>query len=477
MDNIPGIHPLITAVATTLRRYDMVTHGDRIVVGVSGGPDSIALLHCLVALRDEWAFTLIVGHLNHGLRKDSAGQEADFVKRVAGDLGLAYKTDTQDVKRFCREYGRSLEEGAREVRYRFYGAVAREVDARRVALGHQADDNAESIMMHLLRGTGPKGLTGIPPTRDGWIIRPLIDVSRKTIIQFLRENGLSYVEDASNRDPRYLRNRIRHELFPMLHASYGFQAVPVLTRLAETLREEEAFWDGRVARAFRHALVGREATRIVLSIKHLKALPPALLRRSIRYAVGELKGDVRGLEQKHVALVSQFLNRTCPVGRLNLPRGMTVSCDGNKVTFSLGDQEGIADFAYRIRGLGQTVIEELGLSIDASICAPREVAYRLESFPASVACFDAQAVSFPLIVRNVRPGDRFIPLGMAGSQKVKDFFINKKVPWLQRQRTPLIWSGEMLIWVAGHRIHDAAKVKTDTRRVLKLELIDRDIKD
>jgi len=477
MGNIPGNHSLITAVATTLRRYDMVTQGDRIVVGVSGGPDSIALLHCLVALRDEWAFTLIVGHLNHGLRKDSAGQEADFVKRVAEDLGLPYKTDNQDVKRFCRKYGRSLEEGAREVRYRFYGTVAREVGARRVALGHQADDNAESIMMHLLRGTGPKGLTGIPPMRDGWIIRPLIDVSRKTIIQFLRENGLGYVEDASNRDPRYLRNRIRHELFPMLRASYGFKPVPVLTRLAETLREEEAFWDGQVARAFRRALVEKEATHIGLSIKDLNALSPALQRRSIRYAVSELKGDVRGLEQKHVALVSQFLKRPYPVGRLNLPRGMVVSCDGNKVTFSLGDQKGVGDFAYQMWGPGETVIGELGLSIDASICAPREVTHRLKSFPASVACFDAQAVSFPLMVRNVRPGDRFIPLGMTGSQKVKDFFINKKVSRLERQRTPLVWSGEMLIWVVGHRIHDAAKVKTNTRRVLKLELIDSDIKD
>ena len=477
MGDIPGDHRLITAVAATLRRYDMVTQGDRIVVGVSGGPDSIALLHSLVALRDEWAFTLTVGHLNHGLRKDSAGQEADFVKRVAEDLGLPYKTDKQDVKRFCREYGRSLEEGAREVRYRFFGAVAQEVGARRVALGHQADDNAESIMMHLLRGTGPKGLTGIPPVRDGWIIRPLIDVSRKTIIRFLRENGLSYVEDASNRDPRYLRNRIRHELFPMLHASYGFQAVPVLTRLAETLREEEAFWDRQVAGAFRQALVGKDATRIVLSIEHLKALPPALLRRSIRYAVGELKGDVRGLEQKHVALVSQFLSRPYPVGRLNLPRGMIVSCDGNEMTFSLGDQAGIGDFAYQIRGPGRTVIEELGLGIDASICTAEEVTHRLKSFPPSVACFDAQAVSFPLTVRNVRPGDRFIPLGMAGSQKVKDFFINKKVPWPERRRTPLVWSGGMLIWVAGHRIHDAAKVKTNTRRILKLELIDSDIKD
>jgi len=166
---IPAEDAFVAAVEKTITRYHMVTLGETILVGVSGGPDSSALLHCLVALRGKWSLTLVVGHLNHGIRKTRADQEADFVARLAASLGLPCEISKRDVKSFCSDHGLSLQEGARKVRYGFYETVAEVYGAQKVAVGHQADDNAESVMMHFLRGTGPAGLAGIPVRRPALV--------------------------------------------------------------------------------------------------------------------------------------------------------------------------------------------------------------------------------------------------------------------------------------------------------------------
>lgn len=473
---ITNAHPFIRAVEATIRRYDMLAPGETILVGVSGGPDSMALLHCLIALREKWSLTLVVGHLHHGIRKEGADRDAAFVQRVSADLGLNCKIRKENVKSFCTDRGLSLQEGARRLRYRLYDEAAREYEAEKVALGHQGDDNAESVMMHLLRGTGPRGLTGIPAVRNGRIVRPLIDVTRQDIVRFLRENEIGYVEDASNRDLRYLRNRVRHELFPLLKSRYGVEAGTVLNRLAETMKEEEDFWQVQVNHSYQSALVAEEGGRITLSVDQLKGLHPALRHRCIRRAVFRLKGDTKRLERKHVMMISQLVDAPC--GPTNdLPQGVRVSRALDTLVFSRGCQDRGEAFAHEIHGPGEMVIPEVGLRLKASICPAEGMISRLTSFPPTVACVDYRALSFPLIVRNIRPGDRFVPLGMSGSQKVKDFFINRKVPRPERRRIPLVWSGKRLVWVAGHRIDEAVRVHRDTERILKLELSNGHIKD
>ncbi|MBW2170623.1 MAG: tRNA lysidine(34) synthetase TilS, partial [Deltaproteobacteria bacterium] len=229
----------MSAVKAAIGHYHMLAQGDAVLVGVSGGPDSVALLHSLVAIAPKWSLRLVVAHLNHQLRGPTADEEAAFVSKIAAGLGIPCKIASRNVAEYGIRYRLSVQEAARAVRYAFYDEVAAEYSADKIALGHHADDSAESILIHLLRGTGPLGLVGIPPVRDGRIIRPLIDLTRKEILAYLERHGLEYVLDRSNLDTDYLRNRIRHQLLPLLREEYNPNMVDALNRLGSILGDEE----------------------------------------------------------------------------------------------------------------------------------------------------------------------------------------------------------------------------------------------
>ena len=462
---------LLTEVDAAIRRYKMLEHGQTIVVGVSGGPDSVALLYCLVRLCATWPVNLVVAHLNHKLRGKTAAKEAAFVEALASSLNIRCEIGSEDVRSYSNRHGLSIQEGAREVRYIFYDKVAVKYGAQKIALGHQADDNAESVLMHLLRGTGPKGLTGIPPVREGRIIRPFIDISKEQILQFLKQHNLKYVQDSSNLDSKYLRNRIRHELLPVLVDSFNPKAVPALTRLASIMRQEEDFWDQQVREVLPRILLKRTTKQIVFSIPALNRLHRALLRRSIRHAVALLKGDIKRLEHKHVEAVIQLIEQHSGSGWLDLPRGVGVFRESDEILFILGAPSKIPKFEYHIAEAGTTSIPELGTSIKLSICRPKEIIDELKKYPPSaVGIFDLEAVFFPLVIRNLRPGDRFTPLGLSGSQKIKNFFINCKIPRSKRWQSPILLSYGKIIWLGGHRIDNSVRVTKETKRVLKAEL-------
>lgn len=460
----------LATVADAVYRHQMLERGDTVLVAVSGGPDSVALLHCLVAMETHWDLRLVVGHLNHQLRGAIADEEAAFVERLASGLEIPCEIGSRNVESYGVEHRLSVQQAARAVRYAFYDEVADDYGATKIALGHQADDNAESILMHLLRGTGPRGLAGIPPVREGRIIRPLIDVTRAQVLQFLKDGGFQYVRDRSNRDPKYLRNRIRHQLLPSLNKDYNPNTSSALTRLASILRHEEDFWNHHVQGALQDLLLKQTTDRITLSANGLARLHPALLRRLVRYVVLSLEGNLKRLGHSHVEAVVRLTQGTSPSGRLDLPHGIGVVRDRHEVTFLLGLQEARPVFEYHITGMGTTFIREVGTLLKLSVCGANEIK-RPKEYPPTTALFDFAAVSLPLIVRSFKEGDRFRPLGMSGSQKVKDFFINNKVSRSRRQKCLLLLSGGRIIWVGGYRIDDSAKMTERTKRVLKAELL------
>jgi tRNA(Ile)-lysidine synthase len=460
----------LAEVDAAIGRYCMLTPGDRIVVGVSGGPDSVALLHSLVALKRKRSLDLLVAHLNHQLRGATASQEAAFVESLASRLDVPCEIGSRDVGFYAHEHRLSMQEAARKVRYAFYSEVSRKYGATKIALGHQANDNAESVLMHFLRGTGPRGLAGIPPVRDGYIIRPLIEIQRTRILEFLETEGIAYVEDRSNLAPKYLRNRIRHRLLPSLKADYNPRVVSAFTRLAAIAREEEDFWGRQVAGAFQELVLEQTTDRLLLSVPDLAHLHPALLRRLVRHAVSSLSGSLKRLGHQHVEAVVHLIKRSSPSGRINLPRGMTAVRDRDEFAFLLGPPEEESRFEYQISSTGSTFIQEIGACLRLSLCEARQVGDP-ESYPPTTALMDLSAVSFPLTVRSPRGGDRVRPLGLSGSQKVKTFFINLKVPRSRRRWSPILLSGSRILWVGGYRIDDAAKVTKATKRVLKAELL------
>jgi tRNA(Ile)-lysidine synthase len=461
---------LLAAVEATIHRYHMLVPGDTVVVGVSGGPDSVALVHCLASLKPSWSLRLVVAHLNHQLRGATSKEDALFVERLASRLQVPFERDSRDVASCSAEHHFSLEEAARTLRYAFYREVSAKFGANKIALGHQVNDNAESVIMHLLRGTGPRGLSGIPPVRNGEIIRPLIESTRSDILKFLEKEGIEYVEDRSNLDPKFLRNRIRQELLPSLRDNFNPRVVSALNRLTAILRDEEDFWDLQVEDALKNLVLERGTEGLALSASDLKGLHPALSRRVVRQAFLLLKGDLKSLGHHHVQAVIQLVQGHSPSGQIDLPHGVRVLRDRDELRFLLGARREWSGFKYEISSIGSTFIKEIDTYLNISIHRAKDIGNPRE-YPSTTAFFDLGAAAMPLTVRSFKEGDRFRPLGMSGHQKVKAFFINRKVARSERQRCPLLLTGGRIIWVGGYGIDDSAKVTTKTERVLKAELL------
>ncbi|MBW1725563.1 MAG: tRNA lysidine(34) synthetase TilS [Deltaproteobacteria bacterium] len=292
---------LLRIVEETVTVHGMLKEKDSVVIGVSGGPDSVALLHVLRALTERFSLKLGIAHLNHCLRQNDSDKEAAFVETLSDRLGLPFHIDKEDVHEYKIKNRLSLEEAARRVRYTFLNRVAETNRYNKIALGHHSDDNAELVLMNLFRGSGPLGLSGIPPVRDGKsgplglsgippvrdgkIIRPLIKASRSEIIDFLNQNRLEYVSDASNRDTRYLRNRVRHKLIPLLKTAYNPKISETLNQLASIMLSEEEWIEDVIHPLFEKSVLNVQDDRITFSVSMLDRLHSAAQRRILRKAI------------------------------------------------------------------------------------------------------------------------------------------------------------------------------------------------
>lgn len=452
-----------------INRHRMLAPGMRVLVGVSGGPDSVALLDILYRLQGRLGISVVVAHLNHGLRGAEAEEDARYVRRLAQNLGLSSVMESADVAAYRKERGLSTQVAAREVRYRFFARAARETGAARVALGHHAGDQAETIVHHFLRGTGTAGLAGIPPVRAPFI-RPLLAVRRQEIEAYCRDRELDPRRDPSNRNPAYTRNRLRTELLPLLEAEYNPNLINTLLRLGEICREENAYLEKEAAQAFQRLAV-RVDGGVCLEASALTAVPPALGRRVIREAWSALAGEHRALDFDHVERVLELIRAATGGRRLELPRGVTVGNQAGRVIFSRGTAPLETEaWRYELQVPGRTALPAVGRQIIAEI-RPVESGVALEALEPNEAVLDLDTLSLPLYVRNRRPGDVFAPQGLGGRVKLKKFMINAKVPRTGRERVPLVFDGEdRLVWVAGYRIAEFCKLTPKTRNTLWLNV-------
>ncbi|ACX53138.1 tRNA(Ile)-lysidine synthetase [Ammonifex degensii KC4] len=456
---------LLPVFRATIEEWRMLFPGDKVVVGVSGGPDSVALLDLLYRLREDKELSLYVAHLHHGLRAE-ADEEAAMVSELARRYGLPFFLDRVDVKKHAQQNKLSIETAARELRYRFLLEVAGEVGANRIALGHQADDQAETVLLHLLRGTGLSGLRGIPPVR-GPFIRPLLRVRRAEIEAYCQWRGLSPCLDLSNWSLEYTRNRIRHQLLPLLAREFNPSIVEVLCRLAEIAREEDEFLEKEAGKAYRE--LRREAEEgLGLALEPLKTLPLALARRVVRLAYRELVGEELPFE--HVEAVRQWLYR--PTGKeLSLPKNVKVVREYDSLVFlpPQAKPSSVPFYAYPLRVPGITYLPEVGLLLEARLITPQELGDP-RKLPSTEALLDWEVLVPPLRVRRRLPGDRFHPFGYPVPVKLKSFLINQKIPRYRRDRLPLVEDAEGIVWVGGVRISARVAVRPETRVGLHLRL-------
>lgn len=476
---------LIKKVEKTVSEYGMLEENDSVLVGVSGGADSVALVHILIEIAPLFSLKLGVAHLNHSLRGNESDDDASFVAAVSDKLHLPCFIEKKDVFKYKTEEGLSLEEAGRRVRYAFFEDIAQREGYNRIALGHTCDDNAELVLMYLIRGSGPLGISGIPPVRGGLknnlsVIRPLIKTARSEIIDYISAGGLSHVTDKSNLDEKYLRNRIRHHLIPELKAGYNPKIVETLNRLASIVRSEEEWMENELKGILNKNTLFAENNRIVLSVSGINALHPAAKRRAARSAIAKVKGDLRRISYSHIELVSSQLEGNSDEWSLDLPDRIRISGTGDNLQISkeenalrsIVSKRGIGGqdyYEYAINEPGQVIAEKEGFKVLFS--ETKNVSHEdvCKSGP-GVAFFDMDKISFPLVLRNRLPGDRFTPLGMTGSKKVSKYMINKKVPDERRSKLPVALSNCKIIWLAGYVIDDSVKVTLNTRKILKAEL-------
>lgn len=457
-------HTITDTVKNTIKRYNMLSYGDRLVVAVSGGPDSVCLLSILAGISKEMDLDLVVAHYDHGLRTGEDEKETELVAGLSRQYSLPM--EYEKAAGLFKETA-SLEEKARELRYDFLKSVKSRYRATRIALGHNLNDQAETFLMRLLRGSGLTGLSGIPPVRDGIFIRPLIDTGRKQIMEYLELNKIEYASDSSNTDMKHLRNKIRLELIPEL-LQYQPRLIEKLGDLSSYLREENSFLELHSEKWVEDGLSSDNESRYYIELNEFNKLPGAMAGRIIRIIIRRISGNLHGFGTIHFDSVYNLIKASRPSGQIDLPGGLTVRREYNKLYFTV-DKESFPPFSYRINKPGTYNIEEAGKKIFFKLF-DRFNAPSLEKAGPDTALLNGDILGYPLVIRNFEPGDKFIPLGMTGHKKVKDFYIDNKIPLPERRLTPLLLHEGKIIWVCGHRIDNRYKVTPETGNILMARL-------
>ncbi len=443
------------AVEAILRDEAGVAPGDRIVVGVSGGGDSVALLHLLREIGRSFPFTLHAAHFDHALRAESAA-DARFVDELCRAWEVPLVSRRVDVLEASRRLGLGIEEGGRHVRRAFFEETASALGCRWIALGHHRGDQAETLLHRIVRGTGVAGMAAMA-LRSGPYLRPLLGFGRGDILAYLRSHDLAWREDGSNDDPRFTRNRLRSAVLPLL-AQFNPRIEEHLGRLSGRIALEEDFWRSETARSL-EALRCRGASCLALDRAKLVGLHPALRLRVLREAILEARGSLMGIGAAHIESIEGLALSTKPQSEVHLP-DLLVRRRYDKLLFSR-DLSPSRPFSLPLSLPGECRLPD-GRLLRAEIvpCAGAESLTQVE--------FDAEAVPFPLTVRSFLAGDRFYPCGAAGSKKLKDFFIDRKIDAESRRSLPLVVANEIL-WVAGvRRCHGRRPVAG--RPVLRLTL-------
>ena len=461
------------------KKQKLFSPGDRVLVAVSGGPDSVALLDVLYDLRAEVGLHLEVAHLQHGMRGEEAREDARFVAALAETLNLSFHLKEVNIPEIKKVAGKgNLEALAREERYGFFRAVARACDLNKIATAHTLDDQAETVLMWFLRGCGTKGLAGMSPlhqlaSQNGdsaltpMLVRPLLGISKAEILNYLRERQLVFRTDKTNEDPALLRNWIRLRLLPQIAERIDTRWPERLARQAAVLRDEDVFMD-------RLAEIELEKLRAPMGLdrKLLIEQEPAMQRRILRLWIAEIRGHVRALDYGHIEELRNLVARGAPQSRLSIPGGWELVNAYKTVRLEKRFRrlKGLR-YSYKFPTGGILQIPEAGVALESKRISVPPAAP--PSIPTSLmeGLFDAALLSENLTVRNFCAGDRFQPLGMRGHKKVKDLFIEKKVPLSVRSILPLFSMGDEILWIPAYARSETAKIGPQTREFLYVKAV------
>ncbi len=484
----------LTSLRRFISKHDLLPRGSLVVVGVSGGADSLALLHALHTLAPELELRLHVAHLDHQLRGAAARADADFVRDVAEHWNLPHTIESRDVQGYARDYKLSLEEAARQVRYGFLREVALAQHSETIAVAHNADDQAESVLMHFLRGSGLSGLRGMLPKMriaelrmlssdsefriphselaDLFLVRPLLETPRSAIEAYCAQHDLHPRVDATNADTTYFRNRLRHELLPLLE-TYNPQIRSILGRTADVIAAEHEVLQAHTNYAWGMTVVEETGIAVTFDLPMWREHPIGVRRALLRQAIYQLRPPLRDIDFVHIEDAIEILQRATTGDQVTLPQNLLIEVSYDTFTIAPRDELTLPDWPLlpdrstplTVNVPGLTPLPESTWIVEASF-EPCDHHVPLARF---AACFDADTLAEPLILRARTSADRFHPQGMPSPVRLKDWMINVKIPRLIRDRLPLLVLDDQIVWVPGFRVGQRFLVTEHTRQIIKLE--------
>ncbi|MFQ5708689.1 MAG: tRNA lysidine(34) synthetase TilS [bacterium] len=441
-----------------------MARGDRVLLAVSGGLDSVVLLDLFSKLKAPFGLWLAVVHLNHGIRGREAERDLNFVGDLSERYGLPFYHEQADAKKLARQHHYSLEESARILRYEFYQSALKKFDARRLATGHTANDQAETILDHFLRGSGISGLSGMAQIR-GPFIRPLLTFSRAALESYARGNGLEYVHDSSNNDLQFKRNRIRHELMPYLLRQFNPNLVATLNRTGTIFREAEELLKREAKAMWDSVVTLHKKNEIILDIDSFLSYFIILKKYLLFHVFEQLSIDRNELNFEKLERILRIISRPRIGKRIIINQDWQLSIDHDGIVIGRR-KKSFSKIAFTVSGEGTLKFQ------DYSFCWSIIEKCDLATFEhqSNVEYLDYERTGSELLLRNFQPADRFVPLNFTGQKKVARFFSDRKIPHHLREEIPILESQKGIVWICGYCIDNRFKVTAKTHKILKFEM-------
>ncbi|MGL5329738.1 MAG: tRNA lysidine(34) synthetase TilS [Peptostreptococcaceae bacterium] len=451
-------------VLSTIKKHELIKKGDKIVVGLSGGPDSVCLLHILNRLKEEWNLQIYAAHLNHQIRGIEAQKDAYYISKLCEEMGITFFIKSINVPQYCEENGVSIEEGARKLRYEMFYEIKNNTRSNKIAIGHNLNDQAETILMRMMRGTGLQGLKGIEYIRDGVIIRPILDIDRSDIEEYCEEHKLNPRIDQTNLESIYTRNKVRLELIPYMKDNFNSNIIESIVRMGNSLRSDNDYIEREALLKFEEVSHVKDDS-VELELSKYEELHNAIKVRVLRNAIKYILGDTNFIDQKHIDDVIELENESKIDKVINLPRGIFAYRKKDSIILTIKEiviEE--VEFCYNIPSDGFIKVREIDTIIEARKLSVSK--YNASKADKSCKWFDYNKIKGGIVVRNRRAGDKIKLSG--GSKKLKDLFIDIKIPKEDRSKIPVIADEQGIMSVGDLRNSENYKIDSTTKEVLKV---------
>lgn len=454
-------------VLNTIKEFNLIDNEDNVVVGVSGGPDSMVLLYLLLHAKKHMDFNILVAHVNHGVRGDEALEDEQFVRRKAKELNLPYFSTNVDMVAYGQKHKISHEEAGRELRYGFFRSILKQNNGGKIAVAHNMNDQAETLLMRIMRGTGIDGLNGMTYI-SGDIIRPVLNITRAEIEQYIEDKNIETVLDKTNLMPIYTRNKIRLELIPYIEDNFNPNITKSLWRLSQTSQNDTMFLQRYTEEKYLSLVKSEGKNRITLNGEGFRKLDLSIQQRIVILSITKIIGVFQGFSEHHISTITEIFNVGSTGKTIDLPNDLVAKVDYNKLIIERTPKKNSKHFVYELI-IGYNHLSDLGYDLNIKVVDVEKIDINEKLH--NIKYFDYDKIKGRLRVRNRQDGDRFTPYGMKGSKKLKDFFIDSKVSREQRDKVPLIVDDENIIWVVGYRINDLYKLSLKTKNILMIEYI------